>query len=230
MGTRRREPKLSRMKYAVGVLFALLVPVLGSSVTGGLGVHHLRARIEREQLPLFDFSKEMDAHMSAEFNGSDASASSDGALSLLDYEIVFNDYVGRLRDHYVSRFVRELSDSEPQSLVDHKQFFVKECRVALQASIPKHGGCSSWSVSGVLAELEEDLDQIVREKTDSKNANAKQQQEVDPAEETRPMGFLSRLPLVSRAKTVWKKNKWLRWILSQSVLLFANYAQSEVVS
>jgi len=200
---------------------------VATSAASRANIKQLRSRIESEQLPIFQFARDMGELLSQEL----ASEASTSSLELLDCEILFADYIGRLRDFYSSRFRQEvLRDFEGNipALAERKAFYVKECQIAMQASVPKQASCSSWSYSGYLSELEKDIDQMIREKTDSMEIEGSMS--MDPSTATASSSRPSRFAILNRARSFWRRHKWMRWVLSQSVLLFANWAQSEVVS
>ena len=199
-----------------------------SSSPGSLS---LRTKIETEPLPIFQFAREMDSLLISEFGESGNNDAVDSShLKVLEFETLFYEYTAKLRDFYVLRFLKEIEEFggaiDGQALAERKAFCVKECRIAMLASVPRHPMCVSWSFSGQLAELHEDIELIIRDRAEVKTAIATDGKSVDRGDlQTRP----SRLTLADRAKTIWRNHKWARWLLSQSALLLVNYAQSEYV-
>ena len=200
----------------------------------------LRSQVETDELPLFQFSRDMSALLCDTFDNSAGPANrrSSGsedelqALSELEFQVVFNDYMSRLRDHYSTLFLRALEELEgstdPKLVEDRKDYFIKECRIAMAASVPKHRFCTSWTFYGALGELEHDLDQMIRERSDRlgdtlgrMRGNATPGLNVDD--------HASGSNLMANARSFWCKNKWLRWVLSQGALLGFNFIQAEVV-
>ena len=191
----------------------------------------LRTKLETEPLPIFQFARELDSLLISELGESssdDAGGISD--LKVLEFETLFYEYTAKLRDFYVLRFLKEIEEFggpvDGQTLAERKAFCVKECRIAMQASVPRHPICVSWSFSGALAELEEDIELIIRDRSEVKTIVSEDGESLGKGvSQIRP----SRLPFVDRAKTIWRNHKWARWLLSQSALLLINYAQSEYV-
>jgi len=222
------------------LLLVFVLAVVDAAIGGPRSLSTIRSQVETDELPLFQFSRDMSALLCETFDSSAGSENSNSgnnseeelqALSELEFQVVFNDYMSRLRDHYSTLFLRALEELEgsedPKLVEERKEYFIKECRIAMAASVPKHRFCSSWTFDGALGELEQDLDQIIRERADRLGDT---------------MGRMSGSPtpvisvddhassLLAKARRFWRKNKWLRWVLSQGALLGFNFIQAEVVS
>ena len=106
----------------------------------------------------------------------------------------------------------------------------KECRIAMQSSVPPHPRCACWNFDGALVELVEDIEQIVRDKLELSPGLPLENEENSLPSTVLGVSRPHSHPFVKRIKAIWRDNKWIRWALSQSALLFVNYAQSEMVS
>lgn len=209
------------------VLSLLLAQLQAASVSGG-GLWRLRSQLETEALPLFQFATELSALL-----GEDEKEVEVDATSLLECEVVFNDYMGRLRDHYAAMFAKEAQDTAGEELIRRRHFYLKECRVAMQAALPRNACCMTWRFDGALAELQGDLDQVVHDVSDAAESLSTFA-DMDPGADRSSVKATSRLPSTPRfglgaLKQRWRDSKRLRWITAQSLLLLANFCQSEWV-
>lgn len=222
------------------LLLVFVLAVVDAAVAGPRTLSTLRSQVETDELPLFQFSRDMSALLCETFDNSAGSENSNSgnngeeelqALSELEFQVVFNDYMSRLRDHYSTLFLRALEELEgsedPKLVEERKEYFIKECRIAMAASVPKHRFCSSWTFDGALGELEQDLDQIIRERAD-RLGDTTGRMSGSPTTVISVDDHAS--SLLAKARRFWRKNKWLRWVLSQGALLGFNFIQAEVVS
>ena len=227
----------SRVLFCIFLVVGQLlnsVHSLSSKYSGAALLSKLRTKIETEPLPIFTFSRELNALVSLEAEDQDTTSMAEGQLTFLECETLFNEYIARLRDFYVSRFVSELQGVEgkidTKVASQCKTFCVKECRIAMQSSVPLHPRCACWNFDGALVELVEDIEQIVRDKLDVSPGLPLENEENSLPSTVLGVSRPHSHPFVKRIKAIWRDNKWIRWALSQSALLFVNYAQSEMVS
>lgn len=208
-------------------LLSLLLTDVGAESSGD-GLWRLRTQLETEALPLFQFGREL----SAQLEEDKREAGGVEATSLLECEVVFNDYIGRLRDHYAAMFAREAQDLAGKELVVRRDFYLKECRIAMQAALPHHSCCAAWKFDGALVELQGDLDQVLHHESyaaGSLSTLADADADADPSSVA--ASRLSSAPRfgIGTLRQKWRANKRLRWIVAQSLLLLANFCQSEWV-
>jgi hypothetical protein len=214
------------------ILYSVLS--LSSKDSGAALLSRLRAKIQTEPLPIFTFSRELNALVSLEAEDQDTTNTAEGKLTFLECETLFNEYIARLRDFYVSRFVSELQSVEgkidTKIASQCKTFCVKECRIAMQSSVPPHPHCACWNFDGALVELVEDIEQIVRDKLDLSPGLPLENEENSLPPTVLGASRPHTHAFVKRVQVIWRENKWFRWALSQSALLFVNCVQSEMVS
>lgn len=202
----------------------LLLPLLRASAGNRCAQHgapvgllnKLRVQLETEPLPLFHFGRDLCELLNGE-PGADEGGRATTTLTL-ECEMLFYAYIGKLRDHYADRFSRELQDMRaPSEIAQRHKFYLDECRVAMEAGKPRHACCTAWRFDGVLAELQQDLDQAVIDRGDEADARVEC---APPQSPSFGLGAVRRL---------WRDHKRLRWIMSQSLLLLVNFCQSEWV-
>ena len=173
-------------------------------------IETLRDRVERERPPIFDFKERME-EIFKEKEPSDMNEE-----DLLSCELVFNDYVDKLRDHYFNVF-QECVENENQvnDLKERMTWCGNECNVAMSSATPESDLCKSWSFQGSLEELNIDMMSLI----DSRSPIYSGKEAVEDSKTHR----LSRLPfhLPHRLK------RRSRWVASQALLLLLNFLQSE---
>jgi len=179
----------------------------------------LREKVQSESLPLFDFGRELDRLLSHEVEDVRSELQREDALFFLEGEVLFNEYMDGLRDHYLRSFTKELDDLDLESISvsrihQRRDHFIKECRIAMLAGKPMRTQCSSWSIEGPLAELSADTSMLLREKISSYSRSDD--------------SFGNSVTHHTKRKAVMKKTKrWIRWFASQSILLLVNFLQNE---
>jgi hypothetical protein len=146
----------------------------GSTNNGGFDSEEklaaLKSKISKENLPLFEFGKELKTIIEA----SEAADETGSGLSLIlmqECESLYNEYVSLLRDHYFEVFKKDAeAASQPSEagLAKLKLHIAGECLTAMTAAKPNFQDCSHWSHEGPMVELIDDIDSMIME-LDSSN-------------------------------------------------------------
>jgi len=112
------------MMFVLNLLCALLLLSLSSTSTGSkfAGITILSNKLRSEQLPLFEFSRDVDKLLT---NGASAN----------DVENTFYEYLDLLQDFYLNNF-RSLVSNNPNDAQKYKLQVLTEFATAIKGSIP----------------------------------------------------------------------------------------------
>jgi hypothetical protein len=141
-----RAPHRGSARTMFVLLLLLVVAILRPASTNNVGwlklvggvtydgeakvlMQSLTDRIDNKEVPIFDFSKEVETLSSC--------------YSSLELTNVYYGYLNALRDYYFSSFISALKD--PTYFDEEKDRYLLECRAAMRAAVPIGSSFSDWS-------------------------------------------------------------------------------------
>jgi len=202
-----------------------------SAATDALG--KLAATVaDARNMPVFEFGRELDRILVA---------SKDDAVGLVvvmgEAELMFHDYMSRLRDYYLRSFKATLDvvSRDADRVAAEREDTWQRCAKAMSAAVPTSlaESSTSWQYDGFLSELQADMDAIVEE-TDAR-ASASASAAAAAAASSAASAAASTAagpprPTTWRGRALTRAKKYGRWVAAQSLLLLFNFVQNEWVS
>jgi hypothetical protein len=239
------------MHYHILTFLLVIILIVSGQLNFDKELDDLRVKVDNDVMPLFEFQDSLNKIIELHYSSSSSSSNSVMDASLLECEILFNNYMDRLRDHYYRSFSLDTNKvdirdtSALQELMDH---YKSECKTAMAASIPKHATCVKWNYEGPLNEFMVDVETLVTELKETHeiqdditvfdiDSDADEEEKIEQDKKYNNFGRvlfafdrfrngLKRLISI-KMKPNSKASIWTKWIISQSVVLFANYVQFE---
>jgi hypothetical protein len=186
---------------------------------------------DARNMPVFEFGRELDRILLA---------SKDDAVGLVvvmgEAELMFHDYMSRLRDYYLRSFKAALDvvSRDADRVAAEREDTWQRCAKAMAAAVPTSLAESSttWQYDGFLSELQADMDAIVEETDARASASAATAAAAasSAASAAASTAAVPPRPTTWRGRALTRAKKYGRWVAAQSLLLLFNFVQNEWVS
>ena len=179
-------------------------------------------------MPMFEFGRALGHILAASTKDNDEV----GLLVLVsEAELVFQDYMTRLRDYYLQSFkaVVEVASHDLDRVVAYREATWQQCDKAMAAAVPLSwaGAPTTWQYDGFLSELKSDMDAAVEE-AESRVALSASAAAAGTGATTTTV--VASRPTTWQGRAVAGAKKYGRWLAAQCLLLLFNFAQNEWVS